>query len=376
MAPGVTFVVPCYNLAHLLNDCIGSILSQSYSDFEVLIMDDCSPDSTRAVALSFQDPRVEYVRNETNLGHLRNYNKGIGMARGKYVWLISADDKLRCSDVLQRYIDVMNRHPNVGYVCCPGIGLENGRETRLLECGYYGTRDTIFNGRHFIAASLRNGYGLLAPSVMVRKDCYDRISMFPTDMPHQGDWYLWFLWALQYDVAYVAEPMVNYRIHELNIMKDLIRRSPETVLNDELEVLWRTKRECERREFRRLAESCEERIAAIYTRALMAALYSDLETHWYMTFAECYRGLRLQATDMREYRRMRGKLFGYIGNQHWRHGALDLARQSYARALRHNWRAPRVWLSWLALSTGAGRMGGVFRKFKRGNDFQRYVRNV
>src|ERR1035437_2272954 len=94
MDPKVTFVVPCYNLAHLLPECINSILTQSYEDFEILIMDDCSPDATPQVAQSFRDPRVKHIRNEKNLKHLANYNKGISMARGAYVWLISADDLL------------------------------------------------------------------------------------------------------------------------------------------------------------------------------------------------------------------------------------------------------------------------------------------
>src|SRR5580704_11101803 len=94
-APTVSFIVPCYKLAHLLPECVTSILSQSYRQFEVLILDDCSPDNTREVARSFHDSRVKYVRNEKNLGHLQNYNHGIAMARGRYVWLISADDRLR-----------------------------------------------------------------------------------------------------------------------------------------------------------------------------------------------------------------------------------------------------------------------------------------
>jgi glycosyltransferase involved in cell wall biosynthesis len=95
MSPTVSFVVPCYKLAHLLSDCVDSILGQTYREFEVLIMDDCSPDNTPEVARSFQDARVKYIRNPTNLGHLHNYNKGIGLSQGKYVWLISADDYLR-----------------------------------------------------------------------------------------------------------------------------------------------------------------------------------------------------------------------------------------------------------------------------------------
>src|SRR5882672_1876692 len=150
MNPKVTFVVPCYKLAHLLHECVESILSQSYRDFEVLIMDDCSPDNTVKVAQSFQDPRVKHIRNESNLGHLANYNKGIGLARGNYVWLISADDRLRTSYVLQRYVELMDGHPEVGFVFCPGIGILDGNEVGLVEYSVHGPQDTIFEGHRFL----------------------------------------------------------------------------------------------------------------------------------------------------------------------------------------------------------------------------------
>src|SRR3984893_10188043 len=131
--PKVSFVVPCYKLAHLLPECVNSILAQTFADFEILIMDDCSPDDTPKVAQSFQDLRVRHVRNEPNLGHLRNYNKGIDLARGEYIWLISADDRLRCSYVLEKYVALLDQHPKVGYVFCPGVGLRDGRETEVLD---------------------------------------------------------------------------------------------------------------------------------------------------------------------------------------------------------------------------------------------------
>ena len=60
---------------------------------------------------------------------LRNYNKGISLSRGKYVWLISADDYLRRSYILQRYVEIMEKHPRIGYIFCPGVGVINGVET-------------------------------------------------------------------------------------------------------------------------------------------------------------------------------------------------------------------------------------------------------
>jgi len=130
--PLVSFVVPCYEMAHLLPECIKSILAQTYQDFEILIMDNCSPDSTPEVAGSFNDARVRHIRNETNIGHLRNFNKGITLSRGKYVWLVSADDLLRSPRVLGHYVDLMERSPKVGYAFCRAIELRSGKGHRAM----------------------------------------------------------------------------------------------------------------------------------------------------------------------------------------------------------------------------------------------------
>ena len=96
MTPSVSVIVPCYRYADVLEGCVSSILEQEDVDVRVLILDDCSPDDTPAVAsrLAAADPRVEYRRNEQNLGLIGTANAGLQWADGDYVVLISADDVL------------------------------------------------------------------------------------------------------------------------------------------------------------------------------------------------------------------------------------------------------------------------------------------
>ncbi len=169
--PSVSFVVPCYNLAYLLPECITSILSQTYSDFEVLIMDDCSPDNTPEVAGSFKDSRVRHIRNNPNLGHLRNYNKGIELSRGKYVWLISADDYLRRPYILQRYVEVMTKNANVGYSFCPAVSVMDKQECAVEQYSVFSDRDCIVDG-HAVLRKLFTYNIVPAASGMVRRELY------------------------------------------------------------------------------------------------------------------------------------------------------------------------------------------------------------
>src|SRR5690348_12613530 len=168
-------------------------------------MDDCSPDNTAEVAQSYKDARVIHVRNNPNLGHLRNYNKGIELARGKYIWLISADDRLRRPYALERYVALMENHSDVGYVFCPGMDLDNGQEKGVLGYSVHGEQDTIFESQQFVTNLIRYN-SIVAPSVMARKECYLK-DPFPLDMPWGGDWYLWLVFSLSWKVGYFAEPM-------------------------------------------------------------------------------------------------------------------------------------------------------------------------
>ncbi len=161
--PAVSFIVPCYKLAHLLPECINSILAQSYGNFEVLIMDDCSPDDTAEVAQSFRDKRVRHIRNNSNLGHLNNYNKGISLAVGRYVWLISADDYLRTPYVLKRYVDLLDDNSKIGYTYCAGFGVRNGVESHVIG-RYPGgeDRDSVIPGHVMLKKLLRWNFVLAA----------------------------------------------------------------------------------------------------------------------------------------------------------------------------------------------------------------------
>ncbi len=265
--PKVSFVVPCYNLAHLLSDCVTSMLEQTFGDFEILIMDDASPDNTPEVARGFGDPRVRHVRNEKNLGHLRNYNKGIALSRGDYVWLVSADDRIRRPYALEKYVALMEAHPEVGFVFCPGYGLVAGEETDLLDYSSYGDEDAIFDGRKFLSRLLL-GNTVVAASGMVRKTLYERLGAFPLDLPFAGDWYLWCLFAVHSDVGYFAEPLVNYRAHQLSITNEILKNRENPWKDEGIAVAWRIKREVEVAGHSWLTAHCDDSIVRQYASSL------------------------------------------------------------------------------------------------------------
>lgn len=362
-APLVSFVVPCYKLAHLLPECVRSILAQTFTDFEVLIMDDASPDNTPEVAASFGDPRVRHVRNDPNLGALPNYNKGISLARGKYVWLISADDFLRRPDALARLVAVLEANPRVNYVFSAGMGFRDGRETELLKWAAYADHDCVVSGREFLQRLM--SYNLvLAPATLARRECYEKLGNFPTrvvwagvplDLIWGGDWYLWCLFALHGDVGYIAEPLVCYREHELAVTTTVTREALTNCFRAELGVAWQIKRAAEQLGYADVVARCHLALADHYGHHLTGKPFRSAESR--ITLDEFEASLTANAADDAERRLVRAASFVNAGDRCFVKKEYRAAADFYRRALGQgaDWRCrlklaalqagrPAIWL--------------------------------
>jgi glycosyltransferase involved in cell wall biosynthesis len=285
MDPLVSIVVPCYKLAHLLPQCVNSILEQDYKNFEVLIMDNCSPDRTPEVAQSFSDPRVKHIRNESNLGHVRNFNKGITLARGKYVWIISADDLLRSPSVLGRYVDVMERNATVGFVFCRAVELHGEKQGGIDRWADCGDQDCIWQDTTFFRRLIEADC-IVMSSVLIRKECLNRVGEFPLDLPYSCDWYMWSMLAMHYGVAYLAEPMIFSRLHQDSLTTQFSREYARICAGDELSVLWRVAHEAELAQKPSLRDACHAAFVRRANDLLMAGLFG--------------KGNRISATEFEE----------------------------------------------------------------------------
>lgn len=111
--PLVTVTIPMYNNEKFISQTIESILSQTYTNFELLIYDDNSTDASYKIATSFRDSRLRVFRNEKNLGPEGNWNRAINNVSGKYVKLICGDDILypKC---LEKQVAVFEKHSQAG----------------------------------------------------------------------------------------------------------------------------------------------------------------------------------------------------------------------------------------------------------------------
>jgi glycosyltransferase involved in cell wall biosynthesis len=371
--PLVSFVIPCYKLAHFLPECIRSILSQTFSDFEVLVMDDCSPDNTAEVALSFHDDRIRHIRNEQNLGPLRNYNKGVSLSRGKYIWMISADDYLRRPYVLERYVALLEEHPDVGYTFCAGVGVRDDQETGTLPYSVYSDSDRIVSG-HTLLKKLLNSNIVLAASVMVRRSCYHEISCFPLDVMWAGtpvdfvwggDWYLWCLFALHVDVGYFAEPMVCYREHELSMTNTVTQQQIDKCAAADIAVLWMIYQSAIKSGFKDILNCCLRAIASEYARHCLSKHYTwlDRSTTSSISLAQFEDSLCRSTANEEDRNWIRARVLTSLGDGLCSRGDISGAWNFYLLGLRKDPQMPKVYVKLLFLMLG--RRGNYARTLLR-----------
>lgn len=112
----ISIIVPCYNQANYLSDCLQSVLNQTYAEWECIVINDGSPDNTEEVVLSWseKDSRIKYIRKE-NGGLCSARNAGITVAQGKWILPLDADDKIG-KEYLKLASEIMDSQPNIGLI--------------------------------------------------------------------------------------------------------------------------------------------------------------------------------------------------------------------------------------------------------------------
>lgn len=113
----ISVILPAYNAEKYLKEAIDSILLQTYRNFELIVLNDGSTDSTEEIILSYDDPRIKYVKNETNLKLIKTLNKGIGLAQGEYIARMDADD-ISLPTRFEKEIRMFEKNPELGIVSC------------------------------------------------------------------------------------------------------------------------------------------------------------------------------------------------------------------------------------------------------------------
>lgn len=211
--PLVSVAIPAYNGAMFIAETIESVLAQSVRDFELLVVDDNSPDGTAEIVAAYKDPRIRLIRNESNLGPQGNWNRCLRESRGRYFKLLPQDDVLM-PDCLQKQVAVLeaDKDASISLVfCARTIVLPSGR--RLMRRGYPGATGEI-PGRYLISRCVRRGSNLIGEpgAGMFRKSLVATAGEYDASNPYVVDLDYWFRLLNIGNAYYLNEPLITFRV--------------------------------------------------------------------------------------------------------------------------------------------------------------------
>lgn len=209
--PKVSVVIPAYNAMTYLPDTLDSVLKQTFSDFEVLIIDDGSTDYIQAwIAHNAIDPRVRLIA-QVNQGLSAARNTGIANAQGEYVAFLDADDLWEPTK-LEKQVRYLNNNSVVGvvYNWISVIDAKGKPTGRVWGGNIEGDVLTELLQRNIIDC----------PSVLVRRKCFEDVGVFDRTLRSVEDWDMWIRIASRYPFAVTKESLVYYRQHASNMSKN------------------------------------------------------------------------------------------------------------------------------------------------------------
>ena len=198
--PKVTVLMPVYNAERCLREAINSILSQTFDDFEFLVIDDGSTDGSAAIIQSCTDPRRRFVQNPRNLGLTATLNLGLGMAQGKYIARMDADD-VSLPERLAKQVAFLDMHPDVGIV---GVWAEAFGDAQF-RIPHPPDAETI-------RAKLLFDSALVHPAVLMRRAFLDTHHLRYQPLGHFEDYELWQRAARLFPLANIPEILFRYRV--------------------------------------------------------------------------------------------------------------------------------------------------------------------
>jgi glycosyltransferase involved in cell wall biosynthesis len=224
--PKVSVIVPNYNHARFLRRRIDSILAQTFQDFELILLDDCSTDDSRSILREYaSDPRVRLEFSDANSGStFKQWNKGVRLARGKYIWIAESDDHAD-ERLLGRLAGLLDDDPKTVFAYCRSWRVMDDDRIDGFGDGHLETVDPRLWKSDFRMDGLRlcRSYLVRSPAVynasavVFRKAAYEAVGGADESMRLCGDWKLWAAMALAGGVAYVGEPLNYFRDHADNV---------------------------------------------------------------------------------------------------------------------------------------------------------------
>lgn len=212
----LSIVIPCYNSSRWLSETLQSILAQTRADWEAVVVDDGSTDSSSEIVRSFaaRDTRIRLVR-QANAGRPAARNKGAQVTRGRFICFLDADDLWD-----PRYVEIMVRalegKPKISGCVCESLLFSDTGKSRLGPLP--GDGKPLVEVDDILTNS---GWGIHA--VVIRREAFDRAGRFDEQFKNAEDWDLWLRLLTHSSFLAIRQPLALYRQHSMQTSKNRLR---------------------------------------------------------------------------------------------------------------------------------------------------------
>jgi len=205
--PKITVLMPVYNGEKYLREAIESILNQTFTDFEFLIINDGSTDKSEEIIRSYNDSRIRLVNNESNIGLTKSLNKGLDLAKSEYIARMDADD-ISLSKRLEIQINFMKKHPEIGIA---GTWAKIIGKNKIIKCPINSEKIRVV----FLFKC-----SLIHPSVIIRKENLKKCFLkYDEKLKQAQDYDLWSRTIKYFLITNIKKILIQYRIHNFNVSK-------------------------------------------------------------------------------------------------------------------------------------------------------------
>jgi len=202
--PAVSVILPTYNRAYCLGRAVDSVLTQTFRDFELIVVDDGSTDETQELLAGYTDPRLRVIRQPENKGQSAARNAGILAANGKYIAFHDSDDEW-LPEKLERQVEVLDSAPpDVGVVFCDHWRFRNGERTYYPAPNIQPEDGLVFE--RALDDGLKN---IGTPTLLMRRACLEKSGLFDENMNRSVDLDLCIRLAKHFRFQRMPEPLMN-----------------------------------------------------------------------------------------------------------------------------------------------------------------------
>ena len=214
--PRLSICLPTYNGEAYVAEAVRSVLEQSYTDFELVAVDDGSSDRTLDILQACTDPRLRIYQNPHQRGIPGNWNVAVGLARGEYICVFHQDDVMLAEN-LARKMALFDADPSLSLVHSRAEAVvETGAPERVAEWREKAETDFVEEGEAYFRKLLLYGVCICAPTVMVRREQLAALGGFNETLGYACDYEMWMKLCLEGRVGFLHDTLVRYRWHADN----------------------------------------------------------------------------------------------------------------------------------------------------------------